>query len=76
MNNSREIKIAIDSMGGDLGPSTVINGAFIASKKIPKIKSMQKLLRGTWKFRRRRKKFGAMLRFFRQISLVKNIFHE
>ena len=38
MNNPREIKIAIDSMGGDLGPSTVINGAFIASKKIPKIK--------------------------------------
>ena len=28
MNNSREIIIAIDAMGGDLAPSAVINGAF------------------------------------------------
>ena len=38
MNNPREIIIAIDAMGGDLGPIAVINGAFQASKKIPKIK--------------------------------------
>ena len=38
MNNPREIIIAIDAMGGDLGPSAVINGAFLASKKIPNIK--------------------------------------
>ena len=38
MNNLREIIIAIDTTGGDLGPIAVINGAFQASKKIPKIK--------------------------------------
>ena len=38
VNNPREIIIAIDAMGGDLGPIAVINGAFQASKKIPKIK--------------------------------------
>ena len=38
MNNSREIIIAIDAMGGDLGPTAVIDGAFLASKKIPNIK--------------------------------------
>ena len=38
MNNPREIIIAIDAMGGDLGPTAVINGAFLASKKIPNIK--------------------------------------
>ena len=38
MNNPREIIIAIDTMGGDHGPIAVINGAFQASKKIPKIK--------------------------------------
>ena len=38
MNNPREIIIAIDAMGGDLGPIAVIKGAFQASKKIPKIK--------------------------------------
>lgn len=38
VNNPREIIIAIDAMGGDQAPSAVINGAFLASKKIPKIK--------------------------------------
>ena len=38
MNNSREIKIAIDAMGGDYGPSSIIKGAFLASKKMSKIK--------------------------------------
>ena len=38
MNNLREIIIAVDTMGGDLGPLAVINGAFLSSKKIPKIK--------------------------------------
>ena len=38
VNNPREIIIAIDAMGGDLGPIAVIKGAFQASKKIPKIK--------------------------------------
>ena len=38
MNNPREIIIAIDAMGGDLGPNAVINGAFLASKKISNIK--------------------------------------
>ena len=38
MDNPREIIIAIDAMGGDLAPSAAINGAFQASKKIPKIK--------------------------------------
>ena len=38
VDNPREIIIAIDAMGGDLAPSAVINGAFQASKIIPKIK--------------------------------------
>ena len=33
MNNLREITIAIDAMGGDFGPTAVVNGAFLASKK-------------------------------------------
>ena len=35
VNNLREIKIAIDAMGGDFGPSVVINGAYLALKKNP-----------------------------------------
>ena len=38
MNNLREITIAIDAMGGDLGTTAVVNGVFLASKKISKIK--------------------------------------
>ena len=38
MNNPREIIIAIDAMGGDYGPSSIIKGAFLASKKMSKIK--------------------------------------
>ena len=37
-NNLREIKIAIDAMGGDFGPSVVINGAYLALKKNPNLK--------------------------------------
>ena len=38
MNNSKEITIAVDTMGGDLGPQSVIDGVYIASKKTPKVK--------------------------------------
>ena len=38
MNNSKEITIAIDAMGGDRGTSSIIKGAFLASKKMSKIK--------------------------------------
>ena len=38
MNNPREIIIAIDAMGGDYGPNYIIKGAFLASKKMSKIK--------------------------------------
>ena len=38
VNNLREITIAIDAMGGDFGPTAVVNGAFLASKKNSKIK--------------------------------------
>ena len=38
MNNPREITIAIDAMGGDGGTSSIIKGAFLASKKMSKIK--------------------------------------
>jgi len=38
VNNLREIKIAIDAMGGDFGPSVVINGAYLALKKNPNLK--------------------------------------
>ena len=38
VNNLREITIAIDAMGGDLGPTAVVNGVFLASKKNSKIK--------------------------------------
>jgi glycerol-3-phosphate acyltransferase PlsX len=38
VNNPREIIIAIDAMGGDYGPTTIIKGAFLASKKMSKIK--------------------------------------
>jgi len=38
VNNPREIIIAIDAMGGDYGPSSIIKGAFLASKKMSKIK--------------------------------------
>jgi len=38
VKNLKEIKIAIDTMGSDLGPLSVINGAFLFSKKIPKVK--------------------------------------
>ena len=38
MNNSKEITIAIDAMGGDRGTTSIIKGAFLASKKMSKIK--------------------------------------
>ena len=38
MNSKREIVIAIDAMGGDQGPSSVINGTCLFAKKISKIK--------------------------------------
>jgi len=38
VNNQREIVISIDAMGGDLGISSVINGASLFAKKISKIK--------------------------------------
>ena len=37
MNNLREITIAIDAMVGDLGPTAVVNGVFLATKKNSKI---------------------------------------
>ena len=40
MNNLREITIAIDAMGGDFGPTAVVNGAFLASKKNSKIEQI------------------------------------
>ena len=38
MNNSKEITIAIDAIGGDRGTTSIIKGAFLASKKMSKIK--------------------------------------
>ena len=38
MSNQKEIIIALDAMGGDSGPVSVVNGAHLASKKIPKIR--------------------------------------
>ena len=38
MKNQRDIIIAVDAMGGDLGPSAAINGALAASKNFSNIK--------------------------------------
>ena len=38
MNHSSEIIIALDTMGGDLGPNAVVEGALKSSKKLPKVK--------------------------------------
>ena len=38
MNNHREIIITLDAMGGDLGISTVVEGAYLASQKLSNIK--------------------------------------
>ena len=37
MKNKKKIKIALDAMGSDLGPSSVIEGAYLAKKKYPNI---------------------------------------
>ena len=37
MNNKKKIKIALDAMGSDLGPDSVIEGAYIALQKNPNI---------------------------------------
>jgi len=36
--NSSEVIIALDGMGGDLAPESVVNGAYLASKKLLNIK--------------------------------------
>ena len=36
--NNREVIIALDGMGGDLAPNSVIDGAYLASKKLSNIR--------------------------------------